>query len=109
MLPKCPRCGNEVQEVTNEWDYRQFHVKNYHCEKCNKGFKAYYLQGKLSHVIVSANSMKTRILKYLKKHENPDIFQIASELNLSVTDALETLLQLEKNGIVTSFIDKQSN
>jgi len=53
--------------------------------------------------------MKTRILKYLEEHENPDMFKIASELNLSVTDVLETLLQLEKNGIVTSFIDTQSN
>jgi len=48
---KCPRCGEEVFSITNEWEYSSFHVKCFHCNDCKKTFKAYYSNGKLTHTI----------------------------------------------------------
>jgi len=50
-MVKCPRCGKEVSNASKEWDYAAFHVKLFSCEKCDKTFKTYYRQGKLSHTI----------------------------------------------------------
>jgi ribosomal protein S27AE len=50
-LVKCPRCGTEVFKATKEWEYSAFHVKKFDCEKCEKSFKAYFLEGKISHTI----------------------------------------------------------
>ena len=48
---KCPRCGKKVSTHLKEWDYATFHVKFFYCPKCDKRFKAYYREGKLSHTI----------------------------------------------------------
>jgi uncharacterized protein with PIN domain len=50
-MAKCPRCGKDVPNSSKEWNYAAFHVKLYECPKCNKIFKAYYRQNKLSHTI----------------------------------------------------------
>ena len=50
-MVKCPRCGTNVPESSKEWDYTVFHVKKFDCEKCGKGFMAYYKGAKLSHTI----------------------------------------------------------
>jgi transposase len=50
-MAKCPRCGKDVPNSSKEWNYAAFHVKLYECPKCNKTFKAYYRQNKLSHTI----------------------------------------------------------
>jgi transposase-like protein len=51
LLVKCPRCGTDISKVTREWNYSAFHVKRYDCQKCEKSFKAYFREGKLSHTI----------------------------------------------------------
>jgi len=50
-MVKCPRCGKDVSNASKEWNYAAFHVKLFNCERCDKTFKAYYRQGKLSHTI----------------------------------------------------------
>ena len=50
-MVKCPRCGMAVSEATKKWDYGVFHVMMYVCGKCEKSFKAYYRDNKLSHTI----------------------------------------------------------
>jgi uncharacterized protein (UPF0212 family) len=54
LLAKCPKCGTEVSKATKEWDYSAFHVKKFDCKKCEKSFKAYFLEGKMSHTIPKA-------------------------------------------------------
>jgi transcription initiation factor IIE alpha subunit len=106
MLPKCPRCGNDVYIVLNEWEYAKFHVKNFHCKKCNKNLKVYYNHNILSHIIISRGPTKrSRILKYLKTHRNANVNKIANALRFRVKDVLEILIQMEKKGIVNSFIE----
>jgi len=51
----CPRCGKEGQETSKEWNYGIFHVKLFNCKNCDKTFKAYFREGKLSHTIPKAN------------------------------------------------------
>jgi len=51
ILVKCPRCEMEVSAASKEWDYSFFHVKMFDCKRCNKSFKVYYCEGKLSHTI----------------------------------------------------------
>jgi ribosomal protein S27AE len=53
-VEKCPRCGKEVSKPSKEWNYAAFHVKLFNCGKCDKTFKAYYRQDKLSHTIPKA-------------------------------------------------------
>lgn len=53
-MVKCPRCGTEIPKATKEWDYSVFHVKRFDCEKCEKSFKAYFREGRLSHTIPKA-------------------------------------------------------
>lgn len=48
------KVGKDVSTPSKEWDYAAFHVKLFSCEKCDKTFKAYYRQGKLSHTIPKA-------------------------------------------------------
>jgi transposase-like protein len=48
---QCPYCNAEVPKSTKEWDYASFHVKKFKCPKCERGFRAYYFEGKLSHTI----------------------------------------------------------
>jgi len=50
-MVKCPRCRKEVSKASKEWNYAAFHVKLFNCEGCDKTFKAYYRDGKLSHTI----------------------------------------------------------
>lgn len=50
-MAACPRCGTEVSKHTKEWDYANFHVRLFTCPKCEKTFKYYCKQGKLSHTI----------------------------------------------------------
>jgi uncharacterized protein with PIN domain len=50
-MVKCPRCGKEVPDASKEWNYSIYHVKLFNCEKCDKTFKVYYREGKLSHTI----------------------------------------------------------
>jgi hypothetical protein len=50
-LVKCPRDSTEVAKSKKEWDYGSFHVRLFICPKCEKSFKAYYHNGKLSHTI----------------------------------------------------------
>ncbi|MEM3526040.1 MAG: hypothetical protein QXV37_01375 [Candidatus Jordarchaeaceae archaeon] len=52
---KCPDCGKEASFI-KEWNYSVFHVKLFHCPKCDKKFKAYYKEGKLSHTIPKSKS-----------------------------------------------------
>jgi len=54
IMAKCPRCRKEISDSSKEWDYAAFHVKLFECPKCNKTFKAYYRQNKLSHTIPKA-------------------------------------------------------
>jgi hypothetical protein len=50
-MVKCPLCGKEASGPLKEWDYSAFHVRLFYCAHCNKRFKAYYKEGKLSHTI----------------------------------------------------------
>jgi len=50
-MAKCPKCGKEISKASKEWNYAAFHVKLFNCDKCDKTFKAYYREGKLSHTI----------------------------------------------------------
>ena len=50
-MVKCPRCRKEVTNASKEWNYAVFRVKLLNCEKCEKTFKVYYREGKLSHTI----------------------------------------------------------
>lgn len=50
-MVRCPRCNKEVSKAIKEWDYSIFHVKLFYCGKCEKSFKAYYKERKLSHTI----------------------------------------------------------
>lgn len=50
-MVKCPRCATDISIFAKEWDYGIFHVRNYECKECDKSFKAYFREGKLSHTI----------------------------------------------------------
>jgi len=53
-MAKCPRCGKDVPDTLKKWNYAVFHVRLFECPKCDKPFKAYYRQNKLSHTIPKA-------------------------------------------------------
>ncbi|MCJ7631792.1 hypothetical protein MUP77_05260 [Candidatus Bathyarchaeota archaeon] len=50
-MASCPRCGKETSGASKEWNYAAFHVKLFKCARCDKTFKAYYREGKLTHTI----------------------------------------------------------
>jgi hypothetical protein len=65
---KCPLCGFDSNKPYKEWKYGVFDVVGYYCEGCNKRFRAYYNDGRFSHMIptVIGETMR-RITIYLKK------------------------------------------
>jgi len=48
---KCPRCGADTEATSKKWKYAAFDVESRFCPKCDKKFRAYYHDGKLSHTI----------------------------------------------------------
>ena len=107
-LPRCPYCGTASARILREWQYAAFLVKNYNCEKCDRHFKAYYWNGKLSHIIGKCSNTHTQIeasiMDYLKEHESAGEDEIAEALYTDVSTILEALLHLEKRGLVVSTI-----
>jgi DNA-binding MarR family transcriptional regulator len=99
-MVKCPRCENEGKAVGKEWNYSRYHVKVFICKKCKKGFRAYFLNGKLSHTIPKLVSPTSKIIDYLRLHGEATETELASALRLSVVDVINTLKKLEKEGKV---------
>lgn len=50
-MKTCPRCSGKVKLTGKEWDYANFHVKQYVCLECEKKAMEYYKEGKISHTI----------------------------------------------------------
>jgi hypothetical protein len=103
---KCPRCKESTDKILNEWNYYIFHVKNYHCPLCNKNFKAYFKDGKLSHIInnsisTTQSTTQRKIIGYLEHHEEANTDEIAKALHLKIIDVLKVLQKMEKRGTVT--------
>gem|GEM_PF-1422594 len=102
-MSKCPNCGNEATKIVKEWNYSIFHVKNFNCTTCQKNFKAYFKQGKFSHIIDSTQRKPIySVIQYLKKHDSARAEEIAEAENLSVAEVIKMLEELEKKGIVES-------
>ena len=51
---------------------------------------------------MSEKNMKTRISEYLEAHDNATEEEIAQALNLHIIDVLNVLVEMEKQGEVTS-------
>jgi hypothetical protein len=108
-MVRCPECGSEANKSLKEWNYFIFHVINTECEKCGYTFKAYYKDGKLSHIIENGEYEPQRsILKYLKKHNGSvGTEEISKALHIPLEDVILGLAKLEQKGKITSSIDKQ--
>lgn len=112
-MTNCPRCGNKNTKVLNEWDYRAFHVKNFHCGQCEINFKAYYSNGKLSHIIdncikrLTKTEKRSKVIKYLKAYHWADENKIANALQLPVIDVSSILAELEDDDIVERVVKKK--
>jgi transposase-like protein len=50
-MANCPRCQAKAKPTGKEWEYGQFHVKQFECLGCEKKYMEYYKDGKLSHTI----------------------------------------------------------
>jgi uncharacterized C2H2 Zn-finger protein len=50
-MVRCPICGEDISRGSKEWSYAAFEVRLFKCPECEKTFKAYYREGKLSHTI----------------------------------------------------------
>ena len=99
-LLKCPNCGNVSLAILKEWNYGVFRVKHMKCSSCQKSFKAYFKQGKFSHITDNTGNYN-KILRYLKKHDATREEEIANALHLSVEEVLNVLIEMEKRGKVT--------
>lgn len=98
-LVKCPKCSSDAKVTSKEWEYSSFHVKQYKCIDCEKLFNAYYIEGKLSHVIPTP-TIGLKIMDYLTKRESCTEEEIANALNLPVQDVFNTLFELKRKGKV---------
>ena len=107
-MPKCPRCSGNAKLTGKEWEYGQFHVKQYECLGCEKKFMEYFRDGKLSHTIPKDGgppkprtiNIRRRVLSYLMRNEYVSDEQIAKDLKLEKNDVQKVLLRLEKRGVV---------
>lgn len=75
------------------------------CENCNKSFRAYYHKEKFSHIIAvrpGDRKKRTKVINYLKAHNNATIEEIAGALNFQPEIVLDILLKMEKKGLVVS-------
>jgi hypothetical protein len=52
-MAKCPKCSNEITKSEKKWNYGQFKVRAYLCDKGTTAFREYYTKdGKLSFILV---------------------------------------------------------
>lgn len=98
-MVNCPFCTRNHNIVLKEWNYATFHVENFHCNSCNKNFKAYfYKDRKLSHIITNSTSSQTRMLSFVKQNSGVSEKEIAEAFNLVEDNVIRLLQQLERAG-----------
>ena len=97
--PKCPCCKTLATLAIKNWTYSIYQVQFYHCNNCGSNFKAYYYDGKFSHIILNV-PLSRRIVTYLKSHDRADEIEISKALGFSIEEVVNALSKLEKKGLV---------
>jgi len=52
--------------------------------------------------------MRTKIVRYLMKHDSAQEKEISEALGIKEDDVLITLAKLEKEGVIASFLDSEA-
>ena len=54
-MPKCPNCRAHAQQPVKEWNFGQFRVKMYKCNKCGNQFREHFMGNTLKFVLSAHN------------------------------------------------------
>jgi len=95
-----------VNGGNREWNYHNnyYRVKSFDCPMCGINFRGYFHNNELIFTIPKSPNLRLKIVKYLHVQKEATKEQIARVFRLSAKEVEDTLLELEKEKCVISFI-----